>query len=358
MARLHAKDRGLVERPKGSGIWWVRTFTGGREQMVKVGAKSAARTYYQTVKTKAREGTLGLTPRERVFFATLCEDRERYAKAHLKRPIDDVARIRRLRAVFGHLGVTMITPALIERELDAMAEQGYSPGTILRYVATLRAILNRAVRDGALTTNPIRRVTLPKANNVLVRYLTAEQEAKLLENLPPRFHALITTALHTGMRQGELLRLVWGDADDHAGVLTVQESKSGERRRVPMNSVVQRTLAEIRPESASPTDRIFQHDGRYLRRAFDKAVTASHLTPFRFHDLRHTFASRLAMNGANDRTIMALGGWSSPRMLGRYAHLSPTHLWQAIEGLARPDQGKTQDGTGTKTGTEPKGVTR
>ena len=67
------------------------------------------------------------------------------------------------------------------------------------------------------------------------------------------------------------------------------------------------------------------------------------LAPFRFHDLRHTFASRLAMQGCNDRTIMELGGWGSPRMLKRYAHVAPAHLWQAIEGL-------TRTGTGSKTG--------
>ena len=78
---------------------------------------------------------------------------------------------------------------------------------------------------------------------------------------------------------------------------------------------------------------------------FAKAVRATGLDPFRFHDLRHTFASRLAMNGANDRTLMALGGWKSPRMLDRYAHLSPAHLWQAIEGLV-------QSRIGSKTGSE------
>src|SRR5262249_40900181 len=111
--------------------------------------------------------------------------------------------------------------------------------------------------------------------------------------------------------------------------------KAGDLRRVPMNSAVQRILTDLK-EKSSPgqNDRIFPHDDRYLRRAFDRAVKVSGLNPFRFHDLRHTFASRLAMHGANDRTIMALGGWKSPRMLDRYAHLSPAHLWKAVEGLA------------------------
>ena len=79
--------------------------------------------------------------------------------------------------------------------------------------------------------------------------------------------------------------------------------------------------------------------------SFDKAVTVAGVAPFRFHDLRHTFASRLAMQGANDRTLMALGGWKSPAMLSRYAHLSPAHLWQAVEGLTRM-------GTATTTATK------
>lgn len=81
-----------------------------------------------------------------------------------------------------------------------------------------------------------------------------------------------------------------------------------------------------------------------MRRAFDRAVKASGLAPFRFHDLRHTFALRLAERGANDRTIMALGGWKSTAMLSRYAHLSPTYLYQAVEGIV-----ETRSGTVTTT---------
>ena len=118
-----------------------------------------------------------------------------------------------------------------------------------------------------------------------------------------------------------------------------------------MNSTVQSLLTELK-ESREPfaSDRVFPYDHRYLRRAFDKAVRQASLAPFRFHDLRHTFASRLAMHGVNDRTLMALGGWKSPRMLDRYAHLSPAYLWKAVESLTQeheyrmtiPEQNVTQ----------------
>ena len=114
-----------------------------------------------------------------------------------------------------------------------------------------------------------------------------------------------------------------------------------------MNSTVIGLLSTLKEKGLpGPLDPVFGHDARYLRRAFDRAVKRAGLTPFRFHDLRHTFASRLAMQGANDRTLMALGRWKSPAMLSRYAHLSPTHLWEAVEGLTKPE-------TVTKTVTEP-----
>lgn len=101
-------------------------------------------------------------------------------------------------------------------------------------------------------------------------------------------------------------------------------------------------LLNRRQSDLPPLDPVFGHDARYLRRAFDRALKRAGLTPFRFHDLRHTFASRLAMQGANDRTLMTLGRWKSPAMLSRYANQSLAHLWEAVEGL-------TKGGTVTQT---------
>ena len=146
-----------------------------------------------------------------------------------------------------------------------------------------------------------------------------------------------------------LLRLTWADIDWNVGILTIRQTKAMVTRKVPMNSSVQALLTALQEKPmVGPEDRIFPLGARYLRRAFDKAVNASGLAPFRFHDLRHTFASRLAMQGANDRTLMALGGWKSPAMLARYAHLSPTHLWSAVEGLT-VFKSQISDGTVTKT---------
>ena len=104
-----------------------------------------------------------------------------------------------------------------------------------------------------------------------------------------------------------------------------------------MNSVVRPTLGDLFSDPMDPVSRVV-HVGheKSLSRAFATAVKKAGLEPFRFHDLRYTFASRLAMNGANDRTLQTLGGWKIPRMLLRYSHLGPSHLQDAVEGLVKP----------------------
>lgn len=351
MARKNSKDKGIIE--KAPGVWWIDCYVNGKRFRKMVGNKTAARAFYEKVKTEEREGRLfpEKYERKRVLFSELAKDRIQYANAHHKRQGDDNARVRLWVEAFGDKDAATITPSMIEQVIYQLNDR-YAPATINRAVVVLKAVYNKAVRDGLLMVNPASKVKLLKVNNELVRYLTSDQEVRLLECLEERFKPIVIVGINTGLRQGELLRLTWQDIDWHTGIMTINETKSGERRRVPMNSIVQEILFERQNLTrSSQQDRIFQHDSRFLRRAFDRAVKEAGLSPFRFHDLRHTFASRLAMQGVNDRTLMTLGGWKSPRMLNRYAHLSPTHLWQAVEGLTKitPSRRDIQNRTDTKT---------
>ncbi|WP_447985591.1 tyrosine-type recombinase/integrase [Nitrospira sp. Nam74] len=344
MARLGGLDRGVTKR-KGREGWWVRLHLNGNERWFRCDTKSQAKALYGRLKAEQREGKY-FEKTKPVPFRELMKDYITQVDARRKRKGDDKPRADRWIQAFGDQDAATITVRQIERVLTELHVDKYEAATCARYLTVLKAALNRGVRLRLLKTNPASAVTPPRANNVLVRYLTPQQQQTLFEALPLRFHAIVLVALNTGLRQGELLRLGRKDIDWNAGVLTIQETKAGESRRVPMNSTVQSVLAELIGGQDSTTQ-VFPHDPRYLRRAFTRAVQKANLTPFRFHDLRHTFASRLAMQGANDRTIMALGGWKSTAMLARYAHLSPTHLWQAVEGLA-------QAGTVTETVTGPK----
>ncbi len=342
MARKEGKDRGITFK---RGKWWVRLYVNGREKWYRTSTKSQAKALYGRLKADVREGKY-FRKEKPIPFRRLAEEYEAALDATRRGRIgDDRARIRGWIDVFGDQDARTITSDQVERAIHALQRKNYKPATIHRHFTVLKAILNRALALKQVRAEISQRVKLPKYDNQIVRYLSSRQEEALLDSLPARYRPIVVVALNTGLRQGELLRLRWQDIDWDIGMITVHQTKSGKPHRVPMNSKVQTILNELKnPDEPHSQDRIFPHHLKHLRRVFQKAVKNAGLEPFRFHDLRHTFASRLAMQGANDRTIMALGGWHSPAMLSRYAHLSPTHLWNAVERLG-------QMGTGTKTGT-------
>jgi integrase len=340
MARKGGLDRGVTQRKDRKG-WWVRIYSNGRQQWFRCDSKSQAKALYGRLKAEHREGKY-FEKAQTIRFKEIADEYIQALDARRHRKGDDKARIDRWLSHFSNQDATTISPRQIEQVLARLQGEGKQPATLVRHLTVLKAVFNRAIRLGTVTSNPCSRIKTAKPNNILVRYLTNDQEALLLEKLPPKYQSAVVTAVNTGLRQGELLRLTWADVDWNVGVLTVNETKAGDRRRVPMNSTVLKVLSQLQSSRTPITDEpVFPYTARFLRRAFDKAVKVAGLSPFRFHDLRHTFASRLAMQGANDRTLMALGGWKSPAMLTRYAHLSPTHLYQAVEGLAQETVTKT-----------------
>ncbi|MFQ5911101.1 MAG: tyrosine-type recombinase/integrase [Thermoplasmata archaeon] len=379
MARKGGKDRGLYEWPKKSGTWWICYIDGeGKRHREKVGSKGLARRVYEKRKTEVREGRYFPPERRRVvLFDEIARDYEIYCQASGRRVQSTDAGFQRLLDFFGGRRTESITRAdvetfqmslsLIETQYGAQARalvgneevavRTLSPATINRHLILLKAIFNRAIRAGKVTTNPVRGVSLLKENNIRVRYLTPDEETRLLEVLPNRLHPLIIVAIYTGMRHGELLRLRWEDVDFYSGTITVCRAKSGEGRRLPMNTVIRDTLLNLRQERIQ--EGRAKRDGRellspyvfcapeggYLKNFYRDWYPALHragLRDLRFHDLRHTFASRLVMAGVDLYSVQILLGHKTPAMTLRYAHLSPGHLRQAVETLV-PETPATAD---------------
>ena len=346
MAREGGKDRGGQFK---NGSWWARYYVDGKEVREKCDNKTQAKAIYAKRLVEIREGRY--FPKAKIVkptFKDLTGDYLAYADLHHKRKGDDLPRVETWLEAFGSTIAEDVKLSQVEQVMARLKDEGMEAATIARRLVVLKAIYNRAFREDRIEKNPIARVRPPKFDNRIVRYLTPEQEERLFQALPLRLHPIVTVALHTGCRQGELLRLQWGDVDFGSGTFLVREAKSGESRRVMMNSQVQTVLIGM-PGRNNPGGPVFTNvlgkpmDGGGLRKEFIEAVKRAGLDPFRFHDLRHTFASRLAMNGANDRTLQTLLGHKSQTMILRYAHLGPTHLWNAIEGLT-----KNGIGTGTK----------
>jgi integrase len=257
---------------------------------------------------------------------------------------------RRALEAFGGRRVETITASEVEAWRDRLAES-LSPASVAHYLTMLRAIFNRAVRDGKLASLPTRGVEWPEENNARVRYLSEGEERRLLKMLPKRRRALVTFAINTGLRLGEILRLRLPDIDLHPGSLHVREAKSGEARRLPLNKFALAALNQSRGarskviqletrRKAGEGGYIFGPDAPALRmsinREFRRATTAAKIENLRFHDLRHTFASRLVMRGFDLYRVQTLLGHKTARMTQRYAHLSPEGLREAVDALCAP----------------------
>jgi len=237
---------------------------------------------------------------------------------------------------FGARLLEEVTPADLER-IKAERAQLVEPATVNRELAFLKHVYNVAIRDSKTDRNPVSKIKLLREPSGRVRYLTDEEEARLMAALPTEAdRQQVTILLQTGLRKSEFLGLRWKDLDLRAGVLTIPRAKNGETRHVPMTSDVRGIFSRLpRPlDSSSLTfpNTVGTRDFRRARKTFLAAVRAARIDDFRFHDLRYTFASRLAMAAVDLLAIKDLGGWKSLAMVQRYAHLSPAHHREALSG--------------------------
>jgi integrase len=157
-----------------------------------------------------------------------------------------------------------------------------------------------AIKWGKATKNPVKEVKLARENNGRIRWLTEDEEIRLLANCGPQLKSLVVKALHIDFRKSELLPLTWCDVDFSRGVITVQAAyaKNGEARSVDMNDVLTPTLQAIRMNTTGNGLVFCSRNGtsyKLFRSAFEKAVQKVALVDFTFHDLRHTFARCLGL---------------------------------------------------------------
>ena len=207
--------------------------------------------------------------------------------------------------------------------------------TVNRELAYLRHMCTKALDWGILDENPLRCDKQLKENNHSLRYLNEDEIPTLLDASSPYLRAVITVALNTGLRYGELMRLQPSDLDFRTNLIEIRDQKNGELSYVPMNQVTQKILRRFPRRIDSPYIFARRNGNPHIdfRRALAKAVKVAGIAHCRFHDLRHTFASHLAMNGVDLLTIKELMRHKTMAMTLRYAHLSPEHQQRAVEVL-------------------------
>ena len=245
---------------------------------------------------------------------------------------------RAMRSTFGHVRLSDITPLALERYKRQRKADGVSEATINRELAFMKNLFTKAVEWGKATENPVKKVRLYREQNARTRYLTEDEEARLLAFCGPQLRPLVITALHTGFRATELRSLTWTDVEINRRMITVRAgyAKNGEARSVPINQLLTDILKSVKLAN-NQYERVFcTRDGtpyRSFRTAFERAVRKAGIADFTFHDLRHTFASRVVMAGVDLPTVKELLGHRDISMTMRYTHLSSDHKQAAVGKL-------------------------
>lgn len=214
------------------------------------------------------------------------------------------------------------------------------PATVNRQRTFLSGILSEAERRGYIERNPARGVSnLPEHNDKL-RWLTNDEEERLLAHAPGYLRPIILVALHTGTRRGEVLTLKWADLDFGQKLVRVTHTKNHRTRYIPMNSKLEKLLESIKPEATTWEKSAYvfanaetETKFKDLSRAFEGACRRAGLEDVTFHTLRHSFASRLAQAGVPLNTIRELLGHGDMTVTMRYAHLAPNNLREAVQVL-------------------------
>jgi integrase len=258
-----------------------------------------------------------------------------------------------LRGAFGDRLLSQISSLDVENYRNARRAGISRRGTVRsaarvnRELAVLKNSLNKAVRWGFLDSSPFAKFSkddpiMFKEEGGRLRYLTEAECEALLTQCSSHLRPIVKFALNTGMRKGEILALRW----EHVvkGIAYVYKSKSGKPRLVPLNEAAREVVREMRQKNQLRSPYVFcGRDGgpwRELKDGFAGACRRAELVDFRFHDLRHTFASHLAMRGYSMKVIADLLGHTSLAMVMRYAHLSPGHLQEAVNSLPFGANGK------------------
>lgn len=381
----------LRARPSGVHSWHVqlpsrRWLTLGRlDEVALADAREAAQ-------TRRAQAALGLViPRRKPASAVtlrkfLDETYEAWMKSTYSKRTTQVECIRSVFRDLLDLPLAEFTTARVDRWrtmrkyrhaiLDAAAgprSREVSRATINHNIAALRAALNRATEWGVLSAMPLGKIKRRASDeNAIVRFLASDEEARLraaltarddrrraarqsangwrrerdYEEFPPyglytdHVTPIVLLALNTGLRRGELLHLRWRDVDLERRVLTVrgEDAKTGQTRHVPLNSEAVLVITAWRPTKFDPDGYVFASSQESqplvaIRKTWIAVLKIAVVDGFRFHDLRHTFASKLVMAGIDLNTVRELLGHKSIAMTLRYAHLAPEHKAAAVEAL-------------------------
>lgn len=315
---------------KRGNTWWIR-FTTPNGQQIRRSAKTAnkreAEEFHDALKVKYwRQAQLGERIRRTWEEAV---ERWLFEKEGEKASIQcDIHAFRWLHNHLYGMELEKINRDVIDKITRTKQAEGVANATVNRLLEVVRAVLRRAEREWEwLDRAPhVRLLREPKRR---VRWLTHEEARRLLQELPDHLAEMMRFSLATGLRERNVLKLQWSQVDltRKCAWIHADQAKAGKAIPVPLNADA---IAVIRRQIGKHDQYIFTYKSRTVEKAntkaWRKALERAGIEDFRWHDLRHTWASWHVQMGTPLNVLQELGGWSEQDMVRRYAHLSSAHL--------------------------------
>lgn len=342
------RERGISEKISGSGKWYIR-YTGadGKRHEEMAGRHGdaidllAKRLHEKLLAKKLPEKAIT----KDVKFAELAKDALLYSKeANGKRAEHDLEiKLGFIGPDFNDRVARTIKKGDIQTWLlDQMDEQEWAPATRNRYQAAFSLIFRVGVDNGKIALNPASRIKRKAEDNEVIRYLTKEEEERLVavirENWPHYMEAFLI-AVYTGMRSSAQFNLTWRDVSLERRQIRRKKTGGKKMPPLPLNSVAYEAFVALHTRTGGKGFVFLNTKGERLRESrdwFEPAIKLAKIEDYTWHCNRHTFASRLVMAGVDIRTVAQLMGHATIQMTMRYAHLAPEHNQGAVEKLVSP----------------------
>ena len=314
---------------KRGGIWWI-DFVSPSGQRVRRSAETAnkalAQELHDQLKAESwRIAKLGEKPRRTWNEAVVRWLKESTHKATLD---SDKGHLRWLDPYLGGKCLEDISRALIDRITDARLAQGRRNATVNRTLEVIRAILRRCVNEWEWLDR-VPRIRMLKEPTRRVRFLSREEAQRLLLELPSHLADMAAFSLATGLRRANVTGLLWTQVDLVRKVAWIHPDQAKARKAIPVPLNAE-AVNMIRAQLGRHPTHVFSYQGNPITQVSTKAWYAAleraGITDFRWHDLRHTWASWHVQQGTPLHALQELGGWESVEMVRRYAHFSSEHL--------------------------------
>lgn len=317
-----------------SPYWWVKITHRGRTVRQSCGTADAekARELHDRLKASLwDEVHLGKKPErtwKEAVLRWIAESKEVKASHQT-----DLMHLRYLDRFLGGKRLSEIDRTLLDRITEVRKRGGVSNATVNRMLQVIRVILRRAVNDWEWLDRCPKFRMLPEPT-LRVRWLKPEEADRLVPELPDHLAAMVIFSLHTGLRKANVIGLHWSQLDlvRRCAWIHADQAKARKPLFVPLTSAA---VVVIRQQIGKHPERVFTYGGNPVYqvngKAWKNALSRAGIDRFRWHDLRHTWATWHVMNGTPLHVLQELGGWESVDMVRRYAHFSNEHLAGYVE---------------------------